>query len=123
LPRRRAADKTADAGPLDACASIAMRRGTVERTPGVTSDSDGDACGSLRDDAPRERDAVDFEGYDLNASVRIDADDDVGRERFLRYCAVHPSPSSACAFAFAFACAWRARWASACLTCSGASRR
>jgi hypothetical protein len=41
----------------------------------------GDASPAAFDDPPRVRDAVDLAGFNLNASVRIEADDDLGREK------------------------------------------
>jgi hypothetical protein len=73
---------------LDACAAIAMRRGVIQ---------------SLRDDVDAEKDlvaaadtppangnAVECDGFNLHASVVVSADDDLGRERLMRYGARPP---------------------------------
>jgi hypothetical protein len=83
--RRAAATATA---PLEACATIAMRRGKVSRTPAI--DESAAAPAAPDDQPPPERAAVDFERFNLNASVAIAADDDLGRERLLRYGARPP---------------------------------
>ncbi len=70
--------------PLDACARTALSRGDVRAI--------GDAA--ERGDEPaeprREGEAVEVGGFNLEASVRIDAADDFGREHLLRYCARPP---------------------------------
>jgi Putative transposase len=83
----RGAAATATA-PLEACATIAMRRGKVSRTRAIDESA---AAPAAPDDQPApERAAVDFERFTLNASVAIAADDDLGRERLLRYGARPP---------------------------------
>lgn len=74
--------------PLDACAAIAMQRGNVQAVAHVADAQEGDAQVPY---APSvAHDASDFEGFNLHASVRIDADDDLGRERLCRYGARPP---------------------------------
>lgn len=68
---------------LDACAGIAMQRGTR-----VTIARERDTAGS--EDEPqlharRSSIAVERSGFNLNAAVRIAAGDDLGRERLCRY--------------------------------------
>jgi hypothetical protein len=84
---RRCPSKAAPAtAPLEAC--VALRRGNVARTPAI---DEGAAEGALLDDQPPPgRAAVDFECFNLNASVAIAADDDRGRERLMRYGARPP---------------------------------
>jgi hypothetical protein len=72
---------------LAACATIAMQRGSVRALP-----HEDDAPSPERDarpdralDAPPTDGAVEFHGFNLQASVRIVGDDDLGRERLLRY--------------------------------------
>ncbi len=73
---------------LDACADIAMRRGTIE-TNARWEEEEGAAAES--DSAPpRGADAFARDGFNLHASVRIPAHDDLGRERLCRYGARPP---------------------------------
>lgn len=73
---------------LDACAAIAMQRGAV-RTLRDDSDSDeDDAAGGGR--PPRDESAGEHDGFNVHASVAIAADDDLGRERLMRYGARPP---------------------------------
>ena len=75
---------------LDGCARIGLAKGTFARL------RDGDAeAGADHDGADDERAfepkrrgrySVGLEGWDLHAGVRVDADNDVGRERLVRYC-------------------------------------
>jgi hypothetical protein len=73
---------------LDACAAIAMGRGHVATLPRA------DAPDATHEDHERQPDktevAVDQEGFNLHAGVRIEAGDDVGRERLCRYAARPP---------------------------------
>ena len=68
---------------LDACATLALRgAGLVSRDdPSERPPSD-----PLEARAPKRFSAV-FEGFDVHAAVRVEADDDAGRERLVRYCA------------------------------------
>lgn len=67
---------------LAACVAMARRRGDVRSV-------DDDV--TTRDESPqREGAAVDVDGYNLHASVRIEADDDEGRELLCRYAARPP---------------------------------
>ncbi len=65
---------------LDACAAIAIGRGQVSTLPNV------DALPHDPDDAAPDGPAlaVDVEGFNLHAGVRIAAGDDLGRERLCR---------------------------------------
>ncbi len=66
-----------------------MQRGAVRAVAEGASDDVADDVASPS--VPHAtRDAVDIEGFNLEASVRIDADDDVGRERLFRYGARPP---------------------------------
>ena len=73
------------AAPLAACAQLALARGEL-RAVTTTLDDDGDSPLEPR----REGGAVDEDGYNLEASVRIDAESDFAREHLLRYCARPP---------------------------------
>ena len=75
---------------LDGCAAIAMYRGTLAMLPAREDDG---ASGSGDTDKPgtaRSAFAVECEGFNLHAGVRIEAGDDVGRERLCRYGARPP---------------------------------
>jgi hypothetical protein len=66
---------------LAACMRLATSRGDVR-----AMSIDGEAA----DDVVKPHsigDAVDIDGFNLEASVHVDADDDFGREHLLRYCA------------------------------------
>ncbi len=69
---------------LDACAAIAMGRGTVATLPSDgTQQNDARADPDERPDKPAL--AVERDGFNLHAGVRIEAGDDLGRERLCRY--------------------------------------
>jgi hypothetical protein len=74
---------------LDACAAIAMGRGTVATLP-----RDGTQQDDAHDDPDERPDkpalAVERDGFNLHAGVRIEAGDDLGRERLCRYGARPP---------------------------------
>jgi hypothetical protein len=77
-------DTHRERGPLEACAAAALQRGTVRKL--ADDDGDADTDEPARPEQTRtSRDAVDVEGFNLEASVRIDANDDLGRERLFRY--------------------------------------
>ncbi len=73
-------------GPLAACAQIALQRGDVRAIP----DAGAETAVVAPTTPERDGEAVDEGGFNLEASVRIDADDDFGREHLLRYCARPP---------------------------------
>jgi hypothetical protein len=87
-------NETALPSPLAACASIAMQRGTMRALAPDTQPDAGvvrDAASRENESAPvREGGAVELEGFNLHASVRVAADDDLGRERLMRYGARPP---------------------------------
>ena len=66
---------------LDACAAIAMGPGQVATLP--NGDAPDEADHGSAPDKPAV--AVDRDGFNLHAGVRIDAGDDLGRERLARY--------------------------------------
>jgi hypothetical protein len=72
---------------LDACAAIAMGRGQVATLPnGEAPEAEAD-----HESAPdKPVVAVDRGGFNLHAGVRIEAGDDMGRERLARYGARPP---------------------------------
>jgi hypothetical protein len=70
---------------LDACADIAMGRGQLTLLPNAEPPVDDHQ--SARD---RPSVAIDHGGFNLHAGLRIEAGDDVGRERLCRYGARPP---------------------------------
>ena len=62
-------------------AELATQRGTVENVKDDTGESDGPAEPA----APVRDEAVTRHGFNLHASLTIDAHDDLGRERLCRY--------------------------------------
>jgi Putative transposase/Transposase zinc-binding domain len=75
---------------LDACAAIAMGRGNVTTMPrdGMEEDDDGHGAAKERTSTPAL--VVERDGFNLHAGVHIEAGDDLGRERLLRYAARPP---------------------------------
>ncbi len=75
---------------LDACAAIAMGRGNVATMPrdGTEQDDDGHGGHEERPDTPAL--VVERDGFNLHGGVHIEAGDDLGRERLLRYAARPP---------------------------------
>ncbi len=75
-------------GPLAACAALAMQRGTVRP---LRAEAEVDEGYAAVPEPPRsEGDAVDLDGFNLHASVAVAGDDDLGRERLMRYGARPP---------------------------------
>ena len=72
---------------LDACAAIAMGRGQVATLPNVDA-PEAEADHESAPDKPAV--AVDRAGFNLHAGTRIEAGDDMGRERLARYGARPP---------------------------------
>lgn len=73
---------------LQACLDIATSRGAVQALR-----AEGEAGDAGRDEPvapPREEGAVETEGFNLHASVAIAGEDDLGRERLMRYGARPP---------------------------------
>ena len=73
---------------LDACAAIAMGRGNVSTLPRDNTQDDGHGAAEERSDKPAL--AVERDGFNVHAGVRIEAGDDLGRERLARYGARPP---------------------------------
>jgi hypothetical protein len=65
---------------LDACASIAMARGQMTTLPNADEPEDDHASMPGNTSA-----AVDHDGFNLHAGVRLEAGDDAGREKLVRY--------------------------------------
>ena len=70
---------------IDACASIAMGRGRTEMLA-----NDGEPENDHESVPSRPSAAIDRDGFNLHAGVRIEAGDDVGREKLCRYAARPP---------------------------------
>ena len=81
-PSEALSHETPSPTPLEACADLAMRRGT---TTAVRDSGDEEDGKEIFTRAAPAHDAVDLKGFNLDASVHIDADDDLGRERLCRY--------------------------------------
>jgi hypothetical protein len=73
---------------LDACATIAMGRGTIATPPRDGEQDDAHSDAEERPDKPVL--AVERDGFNVHAGVRIAAGDDLGRERLARYGARPP---------------------------------
>jgi hypothetical protein len=73
---------------LDAYAAIAMGRGNVSTLPRDGAHEDGYGASEERPDKPAL--AVEHDGFNVHAGVRIEAGDDLGRERLARYGARPP---------------------------------
>jgi hypothetical protein len=84
----RSAEERPPARPLttalDACAEAALQHGMFAKL-----DEEGDARRENNDSRfqPRRRGPLtaELDGFDVQAAVRIEADDDVGREQLVRY--------------------------------------
>jgi hypothetical protein len=74
---------------LDACAAIAMGRGQVATLPRDGAKQD-DAHADSYERHGKPAFTVERDGFDLHAGVRIDAGDDLGREKLCRYGARPP---------------------------------
>jgi hypothetical protein len=72
---------------LDACARLALFGGGLTD---AGDDRDPDHSRGPFDAAAPRRFSARYEGFDVHAAVRIEANDDEGRERLLRYCARPP---------------------------------
>jgi hypothetical protein len=72
---------------LDACAAVAMGRGNVATLPRDSAQDNGHGV-EERPDKPAL--AVERDGFNVHAGVRIEAGDDLGRERLARYGARPP---------------------------------
>jgi hypothetical protein len=73
---------------LDACATLAMGRGQVAVLPNAEAPEDDPPQTPDTPDTPAV--AVERDGFNLHAGVRIEAGDDIGRERLCRYGARPP---------------------------------
>ena len=82
-----ASDESRSPMPLEACAATALGRGQLE----VLRDKGDDAPLSAANVRPvHDEEAAIDRGFNVHASVRIEADNDLGRERLCRYAARPP---------------------------------
>jgi len=85
-PEEDRSNERTDGGALDACADIALRGGefaSVDRRGSAPAD-DSNARFERKKRGPF---TAELDGFNVQAAVRIEADDDQGRERLVRYCA------------------------------------
>ncbi len=78
-----AEEAPSDQASLDACISAAMQRGTF-RTMREGADDDDPVYDPMQP-PPSEAGAVELDGFNLHAGVAIAGDDDLSRERLMRY--------------------------------------
>ena len=74
---------------MDACAELAVRGGAFEALDPRGSVAQEDSDRRLEPKRGGGRFIADLDGFNLHAAVRIEADDEEGRERLVRSCA-HP---------------------------------
>ena len=72
---------------LDACADIALRGGTFARLERAEAAQTGEAAEARFDGKHPGPMTAELDGFNVQAAVRIEAGDDEGRERLVRYCA------------------------------------
>jgi len=92
LTRARANMTNDETDALDACANAAIQQGLFDKLPGRSAPAEG-GDGAVRDaDEPpgAGRGSVALDGFNLHAAVCVGADDDISRERLVRYCARPP---------------------------------
>jgi hypothetical protein len=86
LSRRACADENPDGlepSAMDGCARMATQRGLFDHLHELKrGQRDEDPF-----DAPQGRHSIAHDGFNLHAAVQVGADDDVSRERLVRYCA------------------------------------
>lgn len=89
-PLEERSNEAPDPAAIDGCAAIAMYRGTLAMLPASEDEADGSSSDTGNVGAPRSAFAVERDGFNLHAGVRIEAGDDLGRERLCRYRARPP---------------------------------
>jgi hypothetical protein len=85
-PLEARSNEASEQDALDACAAIAMQRGTFAKLA-AKDDSRDDGANA---DPTKLRFSAEHEGFNLHAGVHIAAGDDAGRERLFRYGARPP---------------------------------
>jgi hypothetical protein len=87
-PLEARSNETPGQTALDACATIAMGRGKIANLPRDSAQDEAHCDTDERPDKPAF--AVERDGFNVHAGVRIEAGDDLGRERLARYGARPP---------------------------------
>jgi hypothetical protein len=90
LEERPAEDRSNEAPETSArgaCADIALRGGTFARIERAEAAQTGEAGEARFEPNRRGPLTAELDGFNVQAAVRIEADDDEGRERLVRYCA------------------------------------
>jgi len=72
---------------IDACAAIAMQRGALRKLPDL---AEAEHEAAAVDPLPRDDGVAELDGFNLHASVAVARDDDLSRERLMRYGARPP---------------------------------
>jgi hypothetical protein len=83
-----AGDAPGEQASLDACISAAVQRGTFRTMRDDVEDED--PADDTMPSPPAEAGAVELDGFNLHAGVAIPGDDDLSRERLMRYGARPP---------------------------------
>jgi hypothetical protein len=87
-PLEERSNEAPEPAAIDGCASIAMYRGTLAMLP--ATEDEADSSSDTGEMGARSAFAVERDGFNLHAEVRIEAGDDLGRERLCRYGARAP---------------------------------
>jgi hypothetical protein len=85
-PTEERSNEAPERSALDACAEVALRGGGLVRIEegAVTEDDGGEGRFEPKRHGPL---TAELDGFNVQAAVRIEAYDDEGRERLVRYCA------------------------------------
>jgi hypothetical protein len=86
-PPEQRSNEATELSAMDACAELAVRGGAFEALDPRGSAAQEDSDRRLEPKRGGGRFIADLDGFNLHAAVRIEADDDEGRERLVRYCA------------------------------------
>ena len=84
-PLEERSNEAPELAALDGCAAIAVYRVTLAMLPASEDEADGSSSDADGVGAARSAFAVERDGFNLHAGVRIEAGDDLGRERLCRY--------------------------------------
>lgn len=85
-PAEERSNEAREQEPIDAFAALALAGGAFTARPfAPDSSSEGTTF-----DKKERRFSVSYQGFDIHCAVRIESDDDEGRERLVRYCARPP---------------------------------
>jgi hypothetical protein len=89
-PLEERSNEVPEPAALDGCAAIAMYRGTLAMLPASEDEPHDSSSDTSEMASARSAFAVERDGFNLHAGVRIEAGDDLGRERLCRYGARPP---------------------------------